>query len=254
MQSEIAYHYDTRTGWGKQPDSANLCRIKKTLGLVPENVTTVLDLGCGDGIISNTLVEQGIRTIGIDISNVALQHFRGTGIIGSINALPFPDSYFDLVLCAEVLEHLPPQIYRNALNEIERIAKWYILITTPNEEYLPANYVKCQKCGYTYHMNLHMRSLSKKTHLSLFPRFNLIDSIGILSWKHNPFIVFLKQKVFGFYKYKDDLVCPRCHHQGVSPKKQGVVWEFIFRVLRKLDYELPAYTKPRWIASLYRRK
>jgi SAM-dependent methyltransferase len=201
MQSDLTHYYDTRTGWGKQPNSANRFRIKKTLGLVPADVTTVLDIGCGDGIVSNALVERGIRTVGIDISKIALQHFRGTGIIGSINALPFPNSYFDLVLCAEVLEHLPPEIYRNALNETERITKRYILITTPNEEYLPASYVKCQKC-----------------------------------------------------RHKDDLVCPRCHHQGVSPKKQGLVWEFIFRVLRRLDYELPAHTQPRWIASLYRRK
>ncbi len=252
-QDSATLYYDTRPGWGKEPDTANYLRIEETLKLVPPDVEIILDIGCGDGRVSSPLVEQGIRTVGVDISEAALLHFAGFGIIASVDALPFPCSHFDLVLCAEVLEHLPVDIYKKALDEIERVAKRYILVTTPNEEYLPAGFVKCEKCGHTYHMNFHRRSFDKELHRTLFTKYCPVETIGILEWKHNPFIVFLMQRVFGFYKCKRNIVCPRCGHQGVLSHKQGVVWEFVLRVLKKLNYELPAHIKPRWIASLYRR-
>ena len=43
-----------------------------------------------------------------------------------IENLPFEDNSFDLVLCCEVLEHLPDDIYQDALKEIQRVSNEYI--------------------------------------------------------------------------------------------------------------------------------
>jgi hypothetical protein len=158
-----------------------------------------------------------------------------------------------MVLCAETLEHLPVGVYERSLGEIERVAHHYILVTTPNEEYLPAGFARCDSCRHTYHMNLHFRTFDQEAHSALFRQFELVRSEGILSWKHNPLVVLLRHRLFGLYKFKESLICPYCGYQGAQQPRQGLMWKAIFRVVRGLERRLPARSKARWIASLYQR-
>jgi SAM-dependent methyltransferase len=251
--SDLTDYYNTRSGWGKPPDDANLQRIHGTLALVPTDVRTVLDAGCGDGKVSNQLVVKGRRVVGVDISEVALRGFRGSRVRGSIDHLPFASHSYDLVLCAETLEHLPVGMFESSLDEIERVAGRYVIITTPNEEYLPAGFAKCENCGYAYHMNLHFRAFDQESHSALFEQFKVVRTEGILSWKHSRLLVFLRQKLFGFYRFKRRLICPRCGHRGVREPGQGLIWRILLKVVGKLEHKLPARSKARWIASLYQR-
>jgi Methyltransferase domain len=71
----------------------------------------VLDAGCGVGWGSKLLLESGARTVtGLDISEEALADARvrapGVELVhGDLQALPFPDASFDVVVCFEALEH-----------------------------------------------------------------------------------------------------------------------------------------------------
>ena len=78
--------------------------------------TTVLDAGCGLGLLVHLLRQRGVAAYGIDISEYALQNAYPEALphcrLGSLaNAgtfdPPFPQRY-DLIVCIEVLEHLPP--------------------------------------------------------------------------------------------------------------------------------------------------
>jgi len=62
----------------------------------------------------------------LDISHNALEHVKTEKVQGIIENLPFEDNSFDLVLCCEVLEHLPDDIYQYALKEIQRVSNEYI--------------------------------------------------------------------------------------------------------------------------------
>lgn len=155
-QKTTRKYYDTLSRWGKTLDEPNRQRVEQIVAQVPANVSVVLDLGCGDGTVSNPLIAKGLDVIGVDISIIALQYFKGKGLIGNIEQLPFPAHSFDLIICSEVLEHLPTDTLERAVKEIERVALRYVIITTPNEEYLPAGFVKCKQCGCIYHMNLHV--------------------------------------------------------------------------------------------------
>ena len=68
-----------------------------------------LDLGCGDGRLTASLDAE--RVTAADVSDVALERARGRlpGVrfvrIGADRPLPFEDAEFDLVLCAETIEH-----------------------------------------------------------------------------------------------------------------------------------------------------
>jgi predicted SAM-dependent methyltransferase len=55
-----------------------------------------------------------------------LERVRGTATV-----LPFRSRSFDLVLCAEILEHLPPLDGFRMLQEAKRVSKHAVIVTTP---------------------------------------------------------------------------------------------------------------------------
>lgn len=97
----------------------------------------VLDVGCGTGRHTCAVHRfKNVTVIGIDISYDDVREARkrlicqdglekGSGayeiLLADIVALPFPDKFFDLVICSEVLEHIRNQ--NIAVNEIIRVLK-----------------------------------------------------------------------------------------------------------------------------------
>jgi SAM-dependent methyltransferase len=85
----------------------------------------VLDLGGRDGTLTKYFCDKNKVTIG-DIDEQSLSYAKKnyvleTQILNLNDVLPFPDNSFDVVVMAEVLEHLPyPKI---TLSEIKRILK-----------------------------------------------------------------------------------------------------------------------------------
>lgn len=99
---------------------------------------SVLDAGCGEGeslIRLDGLLPE--RTAGIDIDADAVEYTRErvpTAEISqhSVESLPFEDGSFDLVLCLEVLEHIPEPV--GALRELSRVAAGgELVISVPHE-------------------------------------------------------------------------------------------------------------------------
>jgi len=100
--------------------------------------TRVLDVGCGDGIISAVLKkETGAFLVGMDASSAALEKAAkvcdevhrvefGTG------ALPLPDGAVDAIFAGEVIEHL--FFTEDFLDELRRVAKpgAKLVLSTPN--------------------------------------------------------------------------------------------------------------------------
>ncbi len=71
---------------------------------------TVLDAGCALGFLVGALRQRGVAAEGIDISEYAIKHAPEAAQpycrVGSVLD-PLPQRY-DLIVCIEVLEHLPP--------------------------------------------------------------------------------------------------------------------------------------------------
>lgn len=248
-----ARHYDSLPIWGRDLDAANRYRVQRTLELIPGDVRSILDAGCGDGAVSNNLVRQGLTVVGVDISVAALQHFQGFPLAGSLDTLPFADRSFDLVLCTEVLEHLPESVFMAALADLERVAKRFILITTPNEEHLPLSFVRCEACGSIYHRNLHLRSFDYQKHSMLFQRFELVKSAGILTWQQLRLATAIEHGVLQTYKYRENLICPVCDHVGVERSEPRLLKRSLITGLRLADNLMTRRRPARWLASLYER-
>ena len=85
---------------------------------------TVLDCGCGTGANSQRLSKEHYEVVGLDLSKKALLKAReryGSPdfVLGDATRLPFRASSFDLIVCSDVLEHIPND--DKAINEISKI-------------------------------------------------------------------------------------------------------------------------------------
>ena len=92
-------------------------------GLEPAD--RALDLGGGDGRLG---AELGVKELTVaDVSSTALDRARARLPVAQLAALepdaplPFPDSQFDLVLCAHVLEHV--RDVQLLLSEVRRVLR-----------------------------------------------------------------------------------------------------------------------------------
>jgi SAM-dependent methyltransferase len=93
--------------------------------LIPPN-STVLDVGCGDGLISRLIMDRrpDVQLSGIDVmvrseTRISVSEFNGIEI-------PFPDKSFDAVMFVDVLHHTDDPLV--LLREAKRVARKFILI------------------------------------------------------------------------------------------------------------------------------
>jgi 2-polyprenyl-3-methyl-5-hydroxy-6-metoxy-1,4-benzoquinol methylase len=93
----------------------------------------VLDVGCFPYHLGAAMELMGYEVWGISSSHEPVKSKKIRTCNIESDRFPFEDNYFDLVVCTEVLEHLP-QSPVHALQEIYRVTApgGHTLITTPN--------------------------------------------------------------------------------------------------------------------------
>jgi SAM-dependent methyltransferase len=216
--------------WGRQPEPYQVQVLADILDLLPGDVTSVLDVGCGDGVITNALPPH-LKVVGLDPSPAALRHVRRETRIGSISAIPFKDDAFDLVMTTDVIEHLPPDVLKLAVKELTRVAKKYVLVCVPHQEDWKSHFTRCAACGNTYHINHHQRSWSEPDLVrGLFPAPWAVQEVrysGLFRPYHDPTID-LRHRV-GLWHTWDGAVCPNCDakEQFQSTAQHGRVKQLI---------------------------
>lgn len=102
---------------------------------------SVLDLGCGDGMLLDSLKLRRNNVEGIDISQEAVKKCKVKGHKAELfdfsdGKLPYADNHFDYVVVLDVLEHLydPDTL----LAEAKRVSRQFVILSVPNFSSLPA--------------------------------------------------------------------------------------------------------------------
>ena len=124
----------TTTSYGSWCRTSTTCRTRAWVGsLAPAR--HALDIGCGDGVVSAAIRAERLTIA--DVSTVALERARpqvpeAEAVELEPDApLPFADGTFDVVVCAETLEHV--RDLQLLLSELRRVLEpgGRLAITTP---------------------------------------------------------------------------------------------------------------------------
>lgn len=99
-------------------------QIDEVLKMDPKNV---LEIGIGNKTVTDYLKKQGVAVTTLDI-NPKLK----PDIVGSVLKIPVADGFFDVILCAEVLEHLSFDDFENCLKELKRVACRGVVLSLPH--------------------------------------------------------------------------------------------------------------------------
>ena len=175
MNSFEKEYYESETFWEGEmlQDPANQLRIRETAAIIPSDVVTLADIGCGNGVFVNYLAEnhKHIQPTGVDRSETALKYVKVNKVEGDIAQLPLEDNSFDCVTCLEVIEHLPVTVYNQALRELTRIARNHIIISVPYNEKLELNYTRCPSCKTIFNKDIHLRNFNDEKMQNLLTEF-----------------------------------------------------------------------------------
>src|SRR3989344_1978493 len=116
-------------------------RLKQILNATSFDNKKVLEAGCGSGVVVIPLASRGIEIYGIDKSEYAIkkcrEYCKSKGLkaelkVADVKKIPFKDQEFDIVILADVLEHVTsPEI---AVQQAERVRKnnGIIIVTLPS--------------------------------------------------------------------------------------------------------------------------
>lgn len=118
------------------------------------NISSVLEVGCGEGFVLDYLVKRqpDLRLAGIDRNPAAVRmasRITARGITYACSDglhIPYVDETFDMVIISEVLEHVradPTDVLREAM----RVSRRFLLITVPREPYFQAITSCLLACG-----------------------------------------------------------------------------------------------------------
>ncbi len=115
--SELAHKWWDKTSEFKPLHDINPLRLNYIDNVAGLKGKTVLDVGCGGGILSESMAEKGAKVTGIDLGEKALKvaqlHSLDSGVTLDYQLIAVEQlaeqqpASFDVVTCLEMLEHVP---------------------------------------------------------------------------------------------------------------------------------------------------
>ncbi|MCL6451804.1 MAG: class I SAM-dependent methyltransferase [Acetobacteraceae bacterium] len=185
---------------------------QEVIRMVPEGVGSLVDLGCGTGAVVNHFFARGLRTLGVDISRLALSKVQGRTVVADVAAVPVEER-FDVVVLSRVLEHLDALTFRGCLREAGRLASRYIIVASPLRERLSLGQTRCVWCGRLFHASNHLRRVDPGAAArALAPAFQWkeLRTVG-RTVRHYPAVLWmLRTTVLGIWPRDIARPCPFC--------------------------------------------
>jgi SAM-dependent methyltransferase len=149
---------------------SEVLRCADILRMIPQtDGGSALDVGVRDGHFSRILAQRFASVTALDLQMPQIDHPKIACVSGDVRDLTFPDDSFDFVLCAEVLEHIPPQLLGSACSELARVTRGHLLIGVPFQQDTRIGRTTCLACGARNPPWGHVNSFDEERLVSLFP-------------------------------------------------------------------------------------
>jgi len=140
----------------------------------------VLDVGCAQGTLGLMLAQRGLKVTLLDVREQNIEYARArheagdvTFVVGFLGTTCPPQKDFDVVICTEVIEHVPaPSEFLLKLKEKVRPGG-ALLLTTPNAEYVLANLPSYGGASQTVIDEAEPNSLDGDAHRYLYTQLEL---------------------------------------------------------------------------------
>ena len=234
-------------------------RIADLMRLLPLDLDSVLDIGARDGFISKLLARHFPKVTALDLEEPRKNDGRIRCVKGDVTSLNFPDDSFDLVFCAEVIEHIPSRTLVRACGELSRVAREYLLIGVPYKQDLRVGRLTCRACGKKNPPWGHLNSFDENGLKELFPEFKVVglSFVGEGAAGTNPFSTFLTDLAGNPYgDYSQEEPCVYCGAKFRSPPERNLLQKALTKIACYVNEAQKAFSKrrPNWIHILFKKR
>jgi len=241
------------TGFRERPDEQ--ARISSLMQLLPPG-KNVLEIGARDGYITRLLASRYHETTALDLTEPEIEGPGITSIAGDIRALPWDKNHFDVVLCSEVLEHIPPADLDKACEELVRVARRHIVIGVPYNQDIRNGRTRCAQCGAINPPWGHVNRFDENRLKNLFHPMRSVkqDQVGETRGATNVISDLLNRAAgYPWGTYIQDEPCIQCGG-SVGPGPTHTIYTRILSgIAIRLDRFLTNYRQPKakWIHILF---
>ena len=231
-------------------------RIRDLINLLPQHGGSVLDIGARDGYISNLLTEFFDLVTALDLTTPDIRNEKVRCVKGDLTALDFPDGCFDFVLCAEVLEHIPPKVLGKACLELQRVTRGHLVVGVPFRQDIRVGRTTCSACGGKNppwgHVNIFDKSRLKR----LFPEM-AIEKISLVGKNDSAtnflstYLMDLAGNPYGTYSQEE--LCVFCSSKLKAPAQRSYLQKAETRLALLINMMQKPFIKahPNWIHVLF---
>ena len=231
-------------------------RIADLLTLVPSTGHDALDIGARDGYISRRLAERFESVVALDLKRPNINIERVRPIEGDATNLDFPDRSFDLIFCAEVLEHIAPTSLPQACDELCRVAHGSVVIGVPYRQDLRVGRTTCAACHRTNPPWGHVNSFDEARLRALFKPLLWVRSsyVGTTRARTNPISSMLLEFAGNPYgTYDQDEACIYCGQSVGAPFERTFAQKIATRAAFVINRTEQAFLRPRanWLHVLF---
>jgi len=234
-------------------------RIANLLALLPKGTESVLDVGARDGYISRLLAERGARVTALDLELPSIADERIVCLKGDVTALDLPDESFDLVFCAEVLEHIPAPRLAAACHELSRVSRRYVIVGVPFRQDTRVGRTTCMSCGKTNPPWGHVNQFDEHRLVRLFPSCDVVQMsfVGLAEHGTNALacrLMDLAGNPFGTYSQSEP--CIHCGAQLAIPPDRNFPKKVVTRIAHYTSKLQRPFQRrhPDWIHLLLERR
>ena len=233
-------------------------RIADILASVPKGYSSVLDIGARDGYISNLLTRDFIGVTALDLEKTESSNEKVLAVVGDITKLEFPDDAFDIVVCTEVIEHIPTHLLVQACREASRVAKHAVLVGVPYKQDRRMGSTYCVFCGTENPCWGHVNDFDEVKLKRLFEGLTPIRTsfVGRTKDRTNAVSAYLMRKARNPWgTYEQDEVCVHCENKLIQPIARTVIEAGYARIASMMNYAQSKFVPWRamWIHMVFRK-